>query len=296
MDTLYDKTVEKLKNNVAVAVILLLAAGVVGLAQFSDALSTLRGIFSPPSTMVIARISILRYDFMVGESGSPKYLKAVSAKMTDLQHIADTIAREVVAEIGPPPDAFSATLTLNGSVLTASRALRVSILAMSGPQQTAPQDRDLGEVTTLDLRTIFDDPAVVNPHDHSVRLSLGDRAGYFSSQYLQVFKRGETSSLDADRDTSTRTLEFTPRVPAILLTRLDTTEARLRGPSDSLTDLLREGLERTHQFKLLDPKMTLPDLERRRQDFQRVATGPFKEQAIDDFRADYIISGNLRQN
>jgi hypothetical protein len=288
-ETLYDQVVTRLKNNKLMVFVLIAFAVLLAVAQLQGALSGIKNALFPPKTRVQVAAFIQRYDFMVGNIESPKPL---ATRKGSIPEIAQTLAKDIGAAIGPAPGIVQATLQIDGSGLRADQKLRAAVLIFVPPMsQVARTPKDVGEADNLDLTAIFNDPQYVDHADNSIDMELVPRMGYFEREPLKIFRSAKGFSFDGASAGKTRTIQFNPHTPRVLLATFEAAGEPLQNARTALTSALRTELARNPALEL--SPSTEEELAKEKREIQALGPGPAKSALANEHNADYIVTGTV---
>jgi hypothetical protein len=183
-------------------------------------------------------------------------------------------------------------LQIDGASLHADQKLRAAVLIFVSPMsQAARIRRDVGEADNLDLAAIFNDPQYVDHADNSIDMELVPRLGYFGREPLKIFRSAEGFSFDGASGEKTRTFQFTPHTPRVLLATFEAAGEPLQNARVALASALRTDLAKNPALEL--SPSTEEELAKEKERIRALGPGPAKSALANEHNADYIVTGTL---
>lgn len=292
-ETLYEKTVRKLKNKKFVVFILIIFALVIAASQFITGISDIFKFFAPKKTKLEANISLQQYDIMSESTQSPEMLETIEGDIDDIQIFSALIAEEV-AEAIQPERLFEIKLDISENTLKSPHSLIAYIHIQGMVVQQSPLVKEFGSAKKLDLLAISQDPLYFDFQRNSLEISVRDRKGHFQREFIKVFKREDTFSFDTNSKILNKKIRFSLRKSKILLETLEVSGGSAEIIQDiqaSLNSAVRKRLG-DHEFLAISP-LNRDDLQRKREEIKLLPLGPGKGEIIDQYNVDFIISGNI---
>ena len=255
---------------------------------------TIRSI-KPPILVLEVHVDLQPFDIQSEATKSPKTLDTITGGIDDTQHIAETIAKRA-AEIIQPERSFETTLQISGSSLRSPDHLEAAIHIIR-PYQMGPIRTEFGGAESLDFLHYFEDHYVFLPEYNCIGMSIDTHSGYFTPEYLRIYRRDGDFSFEAEDRVVHKDIRFNPRQSKIVVA----VEKGGGAPSEileskvtSLAAALRRSLPQ-YDFLAVSP-LTREDLQRKRQEVITLEPSLGKARLVSQYNVDFILGASLIVN
>jgi len=301
-ETLYEKTMRRLKNNPIIVAILVIGAIAVGLSQGLDIFNKLKESLFPATAQITeVHITIQPYKVPQGYSGSPILRSPALDNANNLNEITEAIITQITEAVQPgKATEHQSTLKIDGKILHSDKPVNGEITVIE-PLSPTPIQQDVrvyikNIVEGDDLSTRFGDNAVFDPNCSCIHLDLSAPESGYQDQSLDIYKFRDGYSFNKQVQVTTMDIVF-PIVPVVVLIEMPqgngATEQDIKVTQAGLYSALREKIQENTRltlssFKTQDELKAAIDAE-----IAKIPIGVGKDNYIFQNRVDFIITVNF---
>lgn len=228
------------------------------------------------------------YNFRLGEFDNPIQIEPVTARIDELDTIANKTAELIMSSIQPKTQ-YLTDLSISGSRLVSSEEIYASvIIACSGVGQYC-SPYYLGVIKEVDLSRFLQDP-FFRQECGCIQLTVSPPGGGFSSKYLEIKYSDHFAFVAESR---VNPLEFTPRPTRIIIDDVQKTGALPENIELALKTKLEKKLA---SYDIAIKPWTTDFLDEKREEYNRLSPSPGKEELVNQYTVDFIIKATLDPN
>jgi len=300
-ETLYEKTMQQLKNNPIVVAILVLGAIAVGLSQGLDIFNKVKETVSPTkpyiSQITEVQITLQPYDIVTGYTASPIIRRLNMEDISEIDAIASSIL-EQISEVTQPgsESGFRANLEIQENVLSSDKSLEGGVIVMNSVAQVPVRVKIPDLNKGVDLTSVFSDTATFDQQCSCIHMELHVPTGGVQDATLEIYQVQNGYSFESASPLTRKTLDFTVVAVSILIetpqgegsdaASLSTLEARLNySLRQQASDI--KSLQLSPYQSLSDLRAVIDPL------IPSIAPGGGKGNVLEQYRVDYIITVNF---
>jgi hypothetical protein len=300
-ETLYEKTMRRIKNNPIVVAILTIGAIAVAVSQGLDMFNNLKQTVSPaePSVPQISevQITIQPYDVVTGYTDPAAILSLAPEGEAEIDAIAEAILEQISGAIQPGAESgFRANLEIEDDILSADKPLQGGVIVMNSVTQVAARVEipDLAQGT--DLTSIFSDSATYDAECSCIHMELHVATGGFQDEMLDIHQVANGYSFKPSSPSTSITLDFSVITTSILIETPKgegADEAVLGALEARLNNSLRQQASGPKNLQL-SPYQSLGELRAIIDPLiPSIAPGGGKGNVLEQYRVDFIVSVNF---
>lgn len=293
-ETLYDKTIQRLKNNPIIVTIMVLGMVIIAITQFLNASKP----FLPAKQHITElQVTIQPYNVVTGYTDSPTIRSLEMGNTLETDAIAKSIIEQVIEVVQPNSSSgFNANLVIKGNVLSSDQPLEGGVVVVNNFTQVAARvkipDLSKGE----DLTQEFSDPATFDEQCNCIYLELYAPKAGFENATIKIHQGQNGLSFDSSSQVNDKTISFTVVTVSILIeypkgegsdaAKLDTFNA-------SLNNSLKQNISEIKSLQL-SPYQSLSDLRAVIDPLiPSISPGEGKGNVLEQYRVDFIITVNF---
>lgn len=298
-DTLYDKRIKKILNNKRLVGIIVPAAIVVAVLTFLGTVleqgTTIKEFFFPQKEQTQIVISMKPYDVITGETQTKPIFNQsyILGDHVDIESVSSS-TESIILDAIQPRTKPELDLEIIKNHLHAYETVVASISFFQSPLQTLTI-KEFNQNSDLNLDEIFQPNSnYYNPTCNCISLYIEDKAGQLKPKYMEIFKKDQDYSFDAESVVIKKTIvsEITPTIiliaPFVISGTNSENGEQIRSVIESS---LREKLQK-HKFIQISA-LSLEKLQGESEKLQKLPTNIIKQDIVEQYNVDFIVSGEI---
>jgi hypothetical protein len=293
-ETLYDKTIQRLKNNPIIVTIMVLGVVIIAIAQFLNASKP----FLPTKQHVTElQVTIQPYNVVTGYTDSPAIRSLDMGNTSETDAIAKSIIEQVIEVVQPNSSSgFNANLEIKGNVLSSDQSLEGGVVVVNSFTQVAARVKIPDLAKGEDLTQLFSDPATFDEQCNCIYLELYAPKAGFENLAVKIHRDGDAFSFDSSSQVTKKALRFTVVTVSILIEYPKgegADAAKLSAFEAGLNNGLRQNISGIESLRL-SPYQSLSDLRAVIDPLiPSISPGEGKGNVLEQYRVDFIITVNF---